>query len=281
MLMKPVDQPKRHFRRLLLVALALPALLYLAAATYMTVFQRSFLYRPAPAWIAPADHGLPQAERVEMNAEDGTKLVGWRIAAKDPMKPVYLYFHGNADGLDRRAKRFGLMTADGSGLLAMSYRGYGGSGGAPTEAALHADALAIHAALAREVPVHRIVIFGESLGTGVALRLASRVEARAVILDSPYYSVLRRGQASYPWLPVSWLLTDTFRSDLAIGQVKAPVLILHGDKDQVIPADDSAELALRARPGGVKRIVYPGEPHVVPYDRGPGRDVPAFLAGLN
>lgn len=272
----PLTRALRIARLPLLLAL----LVYLGAAAYMAAFQRDFLYKPAPAWIDPAGQNLPGAARAELTMADGTRLLGWRIEPQSPEKPVFLYFHGNANGLDRRARRFGLMTADGSGLLAMSYRGYGGSAGNPREATLIADARAIYDDLARRVPPERIVIFGESLGTGVALELARQVKAKAVILDSPYYSVLRRAEASYPWLPVAWLLVDDFRSDLRIGAVDEPILILHGAADTLIPPADSEALAARGRPGRVKRILYPGEGHVVPYDRGPDRDVPAFLAEL-
>jgi uncharacterized protein len=264
--------------RLFRIMLALGVIGYLAAAAYMGINQRSFLYKPAPAWIAPETQDLPRAEAYRLTMADGTELRGWRIPPSRPGALSYLYFHGNANGLDRRTARFRQMTADGSGLIALSYRGYGGSGGSPTEVVLHADAAAIHAELIKTIPPAQIVIFGESLGSGLALELATKVEPRAVILDSPYLSVLARGQADYPWLPVSWLLTDTFRSDLWISNVKAPVLILHGTSDRLIPPADSAMLAKLGPPGRVERKLYPGEPHVVPYDKGPDRDVPAFLA---
>lgn len=253
---------------------------YLAIAGGMWTFQRSFLYVPAPGYLDPGSHNLPQASRIDLKADDGTPLVGWWIARKSGEARVYLYFHGNADGLDRRAARFGLLASDGSGVLALSYRGYGGSGGSPSEAVLHADALSIYRHLRETVPAHRIVIFGESLGTGVSLNLARQVEAKAVVLDSPYYSVLRRAQATYPWLPVAWLLTDTFRSDLWISDVDEPVLILHGTADDLIPPRDSAELLMRAKPGKVMRRLYDDQPHVVPLNKGPMPDILTFLAGV-
>ncbi|MFM8750191.1 alpha/beta hydrolase [Rhabdaerophilum sp.] len=250
---------------------------YLGAAGYMTTFQRSFLYHPAPEWQAPGDHGLAGAERIEIPAADETRLVGWWLPPRQDDKPVFLYFQGNANGLARRAGRFGLLAQDGSGVLALSYRGYGGSGGAPSEAALHADARTILAELSRRVAPTRIVIFGESLGTGVALRLAAEAQVRGVILDSPYLSVMERARASYPWLPVSLLLADQFRSDQLIRQVDEPIFIFHGSEDRVIPVEDSAKLAALGKPGQITRKVYPGEPHVVPLDRGPMPDILGWL----
>lgn len=267
-------------RRLLRYAVAVAVAIYLAAAGYMAIFQRSFLYRQAPAWQAPEAYGLSQGSRIELKAMDGTSLLGWWVAPKRDDAPVYLYFHGNANGLDRRAMRFGLMSADGAGVLAMSYRGYGGSEGVPSEAAIHADAMRVYQHLRETISAERLVIFGESLGSGVALNLARQVDSKAVILDSPYLSVLARGQASYPWLPVSLLLTDTFRSDQWIGQARAPIFILHGSADRVIPPGDSEALAALGKPGNVRRKLYGGEPHVVPYNRGPAADVPEFLGAL-
>jgi fermentation-respiration switch protein FrsA (DUF1100 family) len=267
-------------KRALIAVLTVVALLYGGAAAYMGINQRSFLYKPAPAWIDPATQGIPRAEAYQLTSTDGTILRGWRIPATRPDAVTYLYFHGNARGLDRRTARFRAMTEDGSSLLALTYRGYGGSGGSPSEAALTADAATIYAELTKTVPPGRIVIFGESLGTGVALALAAKVPAKAVILDSPYVSVLDRGQAQYPWLPVSWLLVDTFRSDLNIAKAQSPVMIIHGTADRIIPVGDSARLAAFGKPGMVTRKVYEGLHHVVPYGQGPERDIPAFLAGL-
>lgn len=260
--------------------LALVAILYLAAAGYMAANQRGFLYKVAPTWIAPETQDIPRAESYALTMADGVTLRGWRVPAAREDALTYIYFHGNAKGLDDRAKRFRLMTADGSGLVALSYRGYGGSGGAPSEATLLSDARMIYAELTKSIPESRIVLFGESLGSGIVLDLARQVNARAVILDSPYLSVLARGQESYPWLPVSLLLVDQFRSDLKIAAVPSPIFIMHGAADRTIPPTDSEKLAALGRPGNVTRKLYPGEPHVVPYDRGPNIDIPAFLSRI-
>ena len=264
-------------KRSLRAAILLVAAVYSAICFYMFWNQRSFLYKPAPAYEAPEAHGLPQAQRLDLRAGDGLPLVGWWLPPQRDDAPVYLYFHGNANGLARRASRFGYLARDGSGVLAMSYRGYGGSGGSPSEAALHADALLIYRHLAQRVSAQRIVIFGESLGSGVALNLARQVPSRGVILDSPYLSVLRRAQASYPWLPVSLLLIDSFRSDRWIGAVDVPILIIHGSEDRVIPPSDSAELAALGSADRVTRKLYDGQPHVVPLDKGPMPDILDFV----
>ena len=254
--------------------------LYLAIMAYMALMQRQFLYptKTAPAFEEPSDHDLPQADAVSRTMADGTVLRGWWIAPKDDGAPVYLYFHGNADGLSKRNTRFAYMTEKGAGLLAQSYRGYSGSGGAPNEAALHSDAAALYDELTKTYSPNRVILFGESLGTGVALELASHRPVAGVILDSPYLSILKRAGATYPWLPVSWLLSDTFRSDQWIGAVSAPILILHGTADDLIPPSDSEALAALGKTGHVTRKLYAGQPHVVPLDKGPMPDIERFVA---
>lgn len=266
----------RWIRRLLILAVAL----YGAAAFYMWHQQNALLYRRAPPAIPVASQNIPRGEDVTHTARDGTVLRGWRIPAAAPDAITYLYFHGNARGLDRRAERFKMMSRDGSGVLAFGYRGYSGSAGEPSEAALASDATELYERLITEVGESRIVLVGESLGSGVVLKLARGRNPRAIILDSPFVSVLDRASTLYPWLPVSWLLHDTFRSDRFISEISRPIFILHGTADAVTPVEDSARLAALAKPGIVTRKVYPGAPHVVPWNLGPDQDVPAFLARL-
>lgn len=265
-------------RRKLLLAGVILLACYAAAALYMTIAQRSFVYRTAPAWLEPRDYNLPQADAISQTMQDGVTLRGWGIKPTRDDAPVYLYFHGNADGLNERATRFGYLASTVAGVVAFSYRGYGGSGGAPKEALLFSDAREIYNVLVKTYPETRVILFGESLGTGVALELATHVKPAGVILDSPYLSVVERAHASYPWLPVSVLLQDQFRSDLFIKDVTAPILILHGTKDEVIPLSDSERLAALAKPDQVTRKLYDGQPHVVPLDKGPMPDISRFVA---
>src|SRR6516164_2444314 len=128
-----------------------------------------------------------------------------------------------------------LLTADGSGLVALSYRGYGGSSGAPTEAGLVNDALAAYAFTRARYPAERIVLWGESLGTGVAVALAAQKPVGHLILQSPFTSAADVGAHTYWFVPVRLLMKDQFRSDLRIGEVTAPVLVLHGERDDIVP----------------------------------------------
>lgn len=193
--------------------------------------ERSFLYHPQPRGAGPeAASGI---EVVEIATADGERLVGWWLPPKDG-KPVILYFHGNASTLEGDVGRWRRIAAEGAGFLAIDYRGFGGSTGTPTEKGLHQDAAAAYGWLTKRVPAENIVIHGFSLGTGVAVRLASEKPARALVLEAPYTSIVdMAGQVTS--LPVGSLVRDRFMSSAAITKVHMPVLMIHGDRDSVIP----------------------------------------------
>ena len=209
--------------------------IYLLTVAGMTIFQRRLQYFPDRRLVDPAQAGMNGVEDLRLMTNDGETLVAWYVPAKDG-HPLILYFHGNGGALIDRIPRFRALTASGYGLLAISYRGYGGSTGSPTQKGLMEDGeTAYLEARARGYDGDRIVLMGESLGTGVAIALAATHEAAALVLDSPYSSALEVAAAHYPIFPVKWLMFDRFRSDLAIGDVHIPILIVHGDEDDVVP----------------------------------------------
>jgi len=205
---------------------AMVALVYFA--------QRALMYFPDRTRTPPADAGFPEAEEVILETADGEKLVAWHVAAAEG-KPVVLYFHGNGGALVHRVDRFRGLIANGNGLVALSYRGYGGSSGSPSEAGLLNDAAAAYAFAAARYPAQRIALFGESLGTGVAIWLATEKPVARLLLQAPYTSIVDVAAAAYPFLPVRLLLKDRYRSDERVGGVTAPVLVLHGERDRVVP----------------------------------------------
>ena len=196
--------------------------------------QRSLRYFPDRARTTPAGAGLPQAEEVELATSDGERVIVWHVPPRGE-RPVVLYFHGNGGSLSWRAERFRRIVADGTGLVALSYRGYGGSSGSPSEAGLLRDADAAYAFATARYPAERLVLYGESLGTGVAVAVAAKHKVGKVILEAPFTAAVDVGAAAYPFLPVRLLMDDTFRSDERITKVTAPVLVLHGARDTVIP----------------------------------------------
>jgi len=196
--------------------------------------QRALMYFPDRTRTPPALAGLPEAEEVVIETADGEKLVAWHVAAAEG-KPVVLYFHGNGGALVHRVDRFRGLIANGNGLVALSYRGYGGSSGSPSEEGLLADAAAGYAFAVARYPAQRIALFGESLGTGVAIWLATEKPVARLLLQAPYTSIVDVAVAAYPFLPARLLLKDRYRSDERVGGVTAPVLVLHGERDRVVP----------------------------------------------
>jgi fermentation-respiration switch protein FrsA (DUF1100 family) len=192
------------------------------------------MYFPDRTRTPPAAAGLAQAEEVALQTSDGERILAWHVPAREG-KPVVLYFQGNGGGLDLRAHRFRRLVDDGTGLLALCYRGYGGSSGTPTESGLIADANATYDFAAARYPVERIVLWGESLGTGVAVALAAERRVARVLLESPFTSAVDVASAVYPIIPVRWLMKDQFRSDERIAKVKVPIFVLHGERDRVVP----------------------------------------------
>jgi len=251
---------------------------YLGLIALMYVFQRSLMYFPDARRVAPAAAGLPQAKEVTLTTSDGEALIAWAIAPRAG-RPLLLYFQGNGGGLDLRIGRFRWLTEDGAGLLALCYRGYGGSSGSPSERGLIRDAFAAYDAARAGYPQNPIVLFGESLGSAVAIALAAEREVAGLVLDAPFTSAADVGAAAYPFAPVRWLIKDSFRSDRRIARVHAPLLVLHGERDSVVPIRFGERLfALANEP---KRFVrFPGGGHVDLDEHGAVLEVKTFVARL-
>ena len=151
-------------------------------------------------------------------------------------RPVVAYFHGNGGHIGYRAERLRWFARAGYGVLMAEYRGYGGNAGTPNEAGLSMDAIAALDFLeAAGIPTHRIVLYGESLGSGVAVPLAAQRQVAALILEAPFTSVAELAQYHYSFMPAAALVRDRFDSAARIGEVNAPILILHGNRDRVVP----------------------------------------------
>lgn len=216
-----------------LVALALIG--YLGGLAALFLLQRSFLFPiPQAERTAPAAAGFPQAEEHLLTTADGEKVIVWHVAAQ-PGHPVVLYFHGNGDFLAGFFGRFRDLIADGTGIVALSYRGYAGSSGQPSEQGLLQDAAAAYAFTAARYSADRIVAWGFSLGSGIAVALAAEQPVAKLILEAPYTSISDVAASMIPILPVRLVMRDPFRSDQRIARVKAPLLIMHGARDPGIP----------------------------------------------
>jgi uncharacterized protein len=200
-----------------------------------------------------ADRPSPPFEQVDLVRPEGARVFGWVLPHPDAAAdaPWLLYLHGNRATVASRANivRYEQFRALGLNVFAPEYRGFGGLDGTPTEAGVTADARAAYDYL-REIlgiPPGRIIIFGWSLGSAVAVNLASEVEAAAVILEGAPSSLVAIGQRDYPWLPVRLVMRNPFESILKVRRVAAPILFLHSPEDGVIPIEEGRRLFATAR----------------------------------
>lgn len=226
-----------RFRRRTVVVwlLGIVAAVYVAAVGGLYLYQRHILYRPPQTFrTAPAAAGLPEAKEEVLVTQDGEKVIIWSVPPREGHK-VVIFFPGNGDTLALRVPRFRTVIADGTGLVALSYRGYAGSSGSPTEQGLIFDAQAAYDYAAARYPPERLVVWGFSLGTGAAVALAAERPVDKLILEAPYSSITDVAARDLPFLPVRLLIKDQFHSDRRIGKVHAPLLIMHGERDPAIP----------------------------------------------
>lgn len=242
--------------------LIVAAVLYVAAVGVMYFAQRSFIYFPDPLRTSPAAAGLADVTEVAIATPDGERLVAWYGKAR-PGQPTILYFHGNGGSLALRADTMAKYLERGRGMLMLAYRGYSGSSGSPSEAANVADAKLAYDWLVRNgVKPDDIILYGESLGSGVAIQVAREKKVAGLVLDSPYTSILELASAAYPWLPVGLLLRDRYESITYIGDVHMPVFILHGEADDIVPVEMGRRLLAAANDPKEIRTM-PGAGHVI------------------
>jgi fermentation-respiration switch protein FrsA (DUF1100 family) len=207
----------------------------LCAVVYLA--NRRLMYFPDPTRVAPRGAGLVGVEEIEITAADGVRLIAWHAPAREDGSTI-LYFHGNAANAANRAPKIEAMRKSGFGVFYLNNRGYGGSSGRPTERNNIADALAAYEHLVGlGQPPGRIVAYGESLGSGQAVRLAAERAVAAIVLEAPLTSTVAVARAIYFWLPLGLLISDRYENERNIRSVMAPLLVLHGERDRVIPVE--------------------------------------------
>lgn len=222
---------------------------------YMYLFQRRLIYYPERDLQHPEYYGFKGPEIIEITTEDGHTLHGWYTPAQ-PGRPTIVYFHGNRGHLGNcgRPEKLKAFVEAGFGVITPSWRGYGTSSGKPDEIGLMTDAdAAMKFAMRKGLKEKDIIIYGESLGSGMAVRMGTLYPARLLVLEAPYTSVQDRGVEKYPWLPVRLLLIDKFDSLSIIPHIKPPVLIMHGELDAVIPPIHGQKL-FDAAPASSKKL---------------------------
>lgn len=221
--------------------------------------QRRLIYFPSPGPLPSATKVLPNGRDIVLDSEDGMRLAAWYFPAG---RTAVLVCNGNGGDRSMRAALAAALNRMGLSVLLFDYRGYGGNPGRPTEDGLAADARAAQAWLAAQSDVdpQRIVYFGESLGAAVAVGLAMQRPPAALVLRSPFTSLADVAEVHYPWLPARRLLLDRYPSIERIVSVSAPLLVIAGDRDDIVPASLSRRL-YEAASEPKHYVVVPGAGH--------------------
>lgn len=232
---------KRHpIRRFLIVCLVC----YVGLVTLVAVFQRSLMYVPFRADISRSDAG-PLSHRTThatVAAGDGITLNGWRVRPKGERRRTILYFPGNAANRINRVSTLDILSEDGAEVFLFDYRGYGDNEGSPSEEAIAADARSLWNWLTtdQKIPPEEIIIYGQSLGGGVAVRLVADladegISPRGLILVATFSSMVDAAKNHYGWVPIDWLLMDRYPSESRVPNITCPIVQLHGDRDRIVP----------------------------------------------
>lgn len=221
-------------------ALIIVAAVMLGVAATAWLAQDRLVFFPQP--LVSTGQLPPRTEPLEVVAGDGTRLRGWILRGKPVPAPVVIYFGGNAEEVS-------WTLADGHwpdawSIVAVNYRGYGASEGAPGERDMLADGIAVHDAVASrsDVDPRRVVVFGRSLGTAIAARVAAERPVAGVVLASPFDSLVAIGQKHYPWLPVALLLRHRFEAVPDARRGRAPLLAIVAGDDSIVPPERSRAL---------------------------------------
>lgn len=247
-------------------------LLIYAAIIALVWFNQSRMLYPAP----PASTEIPAGfDRVDYPTPDGLRLTGGYLPAREGM-PTLLFFHGNGASWQSSAYVTARLAALGYGVMAAEYRGYSGNPGTPSELGLYADARGAWAWLrAQGVAERDIVLVGNSIGSGVAVQLATEVETRALVLVSPFDSLEETASRKLRWLPVRLLLRDRYANAEKLPAITEPVLILHGEKDSLIALDQAQSLAASRTDTEIE--IYPEWGHELVVNEAVQDRIAAFL----
>jgi fermentation-respiration switch protein FrsA (DUF1100 family) len=226
---------------------------YLGLGAGLFALQRKLIYIPDRSTPERAEFGAQDMEEVSYETADGVVLRAWYKAPARDDRPVIVYFHGNAGHIGYRVGKVRPYLDAGYGVFLASYRGYGGNAGAPSEEGLYADARAALDYLA--VADDPAVFYGESLGTAVAIQMATERNVHAIVLESPFSSAVDIARKQFPIYPVDLMTKDKYDSAAKVGAVTAPLLVVHGERDAIIPPRFGHRLIAAAPAGTTVRII--------------------------
>ena len=258
-------------------------LFYILLIIIVFFFQRNLLYHPSiDSYLKDNFDAEPtEIEKVKITTEDKIDLIGW-FYNKDLEKfKTILFFHGNAGSLENRTYKLNHFKDLNVNFLIIAWRGFSGNKGNPNEMGLYEDAeSAIKWLKMKGVNEKNIILYGESLGTGVVVEVAQNQNYAGVILESPFTSMVNMGKKYYPFFPVSLLLKDKFESYKKINNISVPILIMHGKVDKIVPYDMGKKMYELANE---PKFFYSQEygDHMIEYDEKLLTALKKFILSLN
>lgn len=251
---------------------------YAVFAGAIGVSQRRLMYHPDTSPPVLSDAGVRDMAAVALNTADGLNLLAWHRPASRKGAPTLIYFHGNAGNIGDRGYKVRPYLDAGYGVLLVSWRGYGGNPGSPTEDGFYDDARAAFAFIeAQGVAPERIIIYGESIGSGPAVQLATEKDIGALVLEAPFTSAPDVAQRAYWYLPAQYMVLDRYDSRAKIDDIEAPLFIVHGESDRVVPVDMGRSLLADAKQPKDASF-FPAAGHNDLYDYGADKAILEFLA---
>ena len=218
-----------------LFLVSLVVLVYLLVTLGLYIFQRNLLYHPAENNYS-GDKLTVNIEKVKITTDDNINLLAWYHRKDIKNYKTILYLHGNAGSLENRIHKINHFNDMNINFLLLAWRGFNGNAGKPTEQGLYQDARsAVKWLINQGVREENIIIYGESLGTGVATEIAQNQNFAGIILESPFTSMVAAGKSKYPIFPIKLLLKDKYENDKKIKNIMSPILVMHGEVDKIVP----------------------------------------------
>jgi len=225
----------KKFRKNLLQLILIIFLLYFFVLVFLYFYQRNLLYLPNENNYS-GDKISVDIQKVKIPTSDNIELLGWYHEKNLKDHKTLVYFHGNAGSLENRIHKLNHFKNMNINFLIIAWRGFSGNNGKPTEEGLYIDGKsAIDWLIKKGVDEKNLILYGESLGTGVATHLAQNKNYAGVILETPFTSMIDTAKKFYPYIPVSLLLKDKFENYKKIKNINSPILVMHGEVDQIVP----------------------------------------------
>ena len=270
----------KKFRNILLLLFQIIIFVYIFVLIFLYFYQRNLMYHPDENNYS-GDQISVNIENVKIVTDDEIELLGWYHKKDLEKYKTILFFHGNAGSLENRIHKLNHFQEMNVNFLIIAWRGFSGNNGTPSEKGLYEDGKsAINWLLDKGVKEENIVIYGESLGTGVATHLSQNKNFAGVILETPFTSMIDAAKTFYPFIPVGLLLKDKFENKAKIKNINVPILIMHGEADQIVPFFMGKEIYEIANKPKYSYFTN-HDNHMMEYDKNLVKALNSFLKSLN